>query len=107
MSAIEESIKTKDISKPRTAPILNQILDFLSSVRFGIVLLCILVFLSVLGMLIIQQNVEGFDASYAMRTPAENLFTALSVFSIFIIPGITFYYSYCFPLTLFWLRSTV
>jgi cytochrome c biogenesis protein len=84
MSAIEESIKTKDISKPKTAPLLNRILDFLSSVRFGIVLLCILVFLSVLGMLIIQQNVQGFEASYAMRTPAEKLiYGALGLFDIY------------------------
>lgn len=84
MSAIEESIKSKDISKPKTAPIGNRILDFLSSVRFGIVLLCILVFLSVLGMLIIQQNVQGFDASYATRTPAEKLiYGYLGLFDIY------------------------
>src|SRR5215203_5148877 len=84
MSAIEESIKTKEISKPKTAPIVNRFLDFLSAVRLGIVLLCILVFLSVLGMLIIQQNVQGFDASYAMRTPAEKLiYGALGLFDIY------------------------
>jgi cytochrome c biogenesis protein len=84
MSAIEESIKTKEISKPKTVPIVNRFLDFLSSVRLGIVLLCILVFLSVMGMLIIQQNVQGFDASYAMRTPAEKLiYGALGLFDIY------------------------
>lgn len=84
MSAIEESIKTKDISKSKGVPILNQILDFLSSVRFGIVLLCILVFLSILGMLFIQQNVQGFEASYALRTPAEKLiYGALGLFDIY------------------------
>ena len=84
MSAVEESIKTKEISKPKTAPIGNRILDFLSSVRFGVVLLCILVFLSVLGMLFIQQNVQGFDASFAMRTPAEKLvYGYLGLFDIY------------------------
>lgn len=84
MSVIEESIKTKEISKPKTAPILNRFLDFISSVRFGIVLLCILVFLSVLGMLIIQQNVQGFESSYAVRTPAEKLiYGALGLFDIY------------------------
>jgi cytochrome c biogenesis protein len=84
MSAVEESIKTKEISKPKTVPILNRILDFLSSVRFGIVLLCILVFLSVLGMLFIQQNVQGFEASYAMRTPAERyVYGLLGLFDIY------------------------
>ena len=84
MSAVEESIKTKEISKPKTAPIVNQILDFLSSVRFGVVLLCILVFLSVLGMLFIQQNVQGFEASYALRTPAEKyVYGLLGLFDIY------------------------
>ena len=84
MSAVEESIKTKEVSKPKTAPILNRILDFLSSVRFGIVLLCILVFLSILGMLFIQQNVQGFEASYALRTPAEKyVYGLLGLFDIY------------------------
>src|SRR5215217_7685775 len=84
MSAVEESIKTKEISKPKAAPIGNRILDFLSSVRFGVVLLCILVFLSILGMLFIQQNVPGFDASFAMRTPAEKLvYGYLGLFDIY------------------------
>ncbi len=84
MSVVEESIKTKEISKPKAAPIGNRILDFLSSVRFGVVLLCILVFLSILGMLFIQQNVQGFDASFAMRTPAEKLvYGSLGLFDIY------------------------
>ena len=84
MSAVEESIKPKEISKPQTVPLLNRILDFLSSVRFGVVLLCILVFLSVLGMLFIQQNVQGFEASYALRTPAEKLvYGYLGLFDIY------------------------
>lgn len=84
MSAIEESIKTKEISKPKTAPMINRVLDFLSSVRFGVILLCILVFFSILGMLFIQQNVQGFDASYAMRTPAEKMvYGFLGLFDIY------------------------
>lgn len=84
MSAIEESIKTKEVSKSKGVPILNQVLDFLSSVRFGVVLLCILVFLSILGMLFIQQNVQGFEASYALRTPAEKLiYGYLGLFDIY------------------------
>ena len=86
MSAAEETIteKSEKISKPKTAPILNRIIDFLSSVRFGVVLLCILVILSVAGMLIIQQNVDGFDAWYASLTPAEKIVGAyLGVFDIY------------------------
>ena len=91
MSAIEESIKTKQKAKAKTAPFLNRVVNFLSrllnllsSVRFGIVLLCILVFLSIIGMLFIQQNVQGFDSSYAMRTPAERLvYGYLGIFDIY------------------------
>ncbi|MFN2392126.1 MAG: cytochrome c biogenesis protein ResB [Pyrinomonadaceae bacterium] len=75
MSTAEEVLKenTGNISKPRTAPVLNRILDFLSSVRFGVILLCLLVLLSLVGMLIIQQNVNGFDAYFASLTPAEKI----------------------------------
>ena len=84
MSAAEETLKVKEYTKPKTAPIVNRILDFLSSVRFGVVLLCILVAFSMLGMLIIQQNVQGFDAYYASLTPAEKLvFGALGFFDVY------------------------
>ncbi len=84
MSAIEESIKPKEITKSKSAPIINRVLNFLSSVRFGVFLLCVLVFLSILGMLFIQQNVQGFDSSYAMRTPAEKLvYGYLGIFDIY------------------------
>ena len=77
MSVVEESIKTvsetKSKVKPKTAPIFNRILDFLSSVRFGVVLLCILVVLAIVGMLIVQQNVNSFDAYFASLTPAQKI----------------------------------
>lgn len=97
MSAIEESVKEvaqpKAKVKRKSPPILNQILDFLSSVRFGVVLLCILVFLSMLGMIIIQQNVNGFDAYYVGLTPAEKtVYGSLGLFDI--------YYSWYFKLIL-------
>jgi cytochrome c biogenesis protein len=86
MSAAEQTIKenTREISKPKTAPVLNRVLDFLSSVRFGVVLLCILVALAMVGMLIIQQNVGGFDAYYASLTPAEKtVYGYLRLFDIY------------------------
>ncbi len=73
MSAAQETIGGRDAARPRTKPIGDRILDFLSSVRFGVSLLCTLVVLSMIGMLIIQQNVQGFDAYYASLTPAEKL----------------------------------
>jgi cytochrome c biogenesis protein len=84
MSTVEETIKAKEIARPKSAPIVNRALDFLSSVRFGVVLLCILVALSMVGMLIIQQNVVGFDAYFASLTPAEKLiFGSLGLFDVY------------------------
>ncbi|HEY0051259.1 MAG TPA: cytochrome c biogenesis protein ResB, partial [Pyrinomonadaceae bacterium] len=65
-------------------PIGNRFLDFLSSVRFGVVLLCIMVFLAFMGMIIIQQNVQGFETYFASLTPAEKwLFGNLGLFDIY------------------------
>lgn len=84
MSAAEETIGGREAVKQRTKPIGDRILDFLSSVRFGVTLLCILVVLSMIGMLIIQQNVQGFDAYYASLTPAEKLvYGSLGFFDIY------------------------
>lgn len=78
MSVAEKTLKNiTDVSAPverKTAasqPIVNRVLDFLSSVSFGVSLLIILVILSMLGMIIVQQNVNGFDAYFAGLTPAE------------------------------------
>ena len=86
MSAAEKTFtnKTGEIIPAKTAPILNRILDFLSSVKFGVFLLVILVLFSLIGMLIIQQNVNGFDAYYASLTPAEKLvYGSLGLFDIY------------------------
>ncbi|CAN5586468.1 cytochrome c biogenesis protein ResB [soil metagenome] len=86
MSVAEETLKekTKAVSKPKSAPILNRILDFLSSVRFGVSLLIALVILSFLGMLIVQQNVNGFDTAYISLTPAEKaVYGWLGLFDIY------------------------
>ena len=84
MSTAEDTIKAKLIpTKPKSLTG-NQILDFLSSVRFGVTLLIILVVLSMIGMLIIQQNVQGFDAYYASLTPAEKtVYGTLGFFDIY------------------------
>ncbi len=86
MSASEETIikKSAEISTEKTTPFVNRIINFLSSVRFGVVLLSILVIFSITGMLVIQQNVDGFDAFYASLTPAEKIVGGyLSVFDIY------------------------
>lgn len=78
-----EKEKAKPTPRP-SKPILDRFLELISSVRFGVVLLCILVVLSIIGMLVIQQNVQGFDAYYATRTPSERLvFGSLGLFDIY------------------------
>lgn len=82
MSAIEETKTAQGATSTPAAgvkaqappvPILNRLLNFLSSVRFGIVLLILLVIASMIGMLIVQQSVEGFDKYFAELTPSQKL----------------------------------
>jgi cytochrome c biogenesis protein len=94
MSAIEET-KTappSTVAKPEVAakakdapvPILNRVLNLLSSVRFGIIILILLVIASMIGMLIVQQNVEGFDKYFAELTPSQKLlYGTLGFFDIY------------------------
>ena len=84
MSVAEETIRAEKISRAKSAPILNRVLDFLSSVRFGVALLCVLVVFSMVGMLVIQQNVQGFETAYAVMTPAEKtIYGWLGIFDIY------------------------
>src|SRR5215203_848133 len=100
MSAAEQTLDGREAVKPRSKPIGDRALDFVSSVRLGVTLLCILVVLSMIGMLIIQQNVQGFDAYYAALTPAEKLvYGWLGFFDI--------YYSWYFKLLLLTLSLNI
>lgn len=91
MSAIEETPKSQVNSTVTTkrstggaAPILNRVLDFLSSVRFGIVQLIIVIALAMAGMLIVQQNVDGFDKYFAQLTPSQKmLYGGLGLFDVY------------------------
>ena len=92
MSAIEE---TKRDTVVRPAPsvqsnlssasgLLAKLLGLLSSVRFGVTLLVLLVVLSMIGMLIMQQTVEGFDKYFAELTPSQRLvYGGLGFFDIY------------------------
>jgi len=89
MSAIEET--KSEISVSASAPVkrarvspLTWLLNLLSSVRFGVMLLVLLATASMIGMLIIQVNVDGFDKHYASMTPATKLlFGSLGFFDIY------------------------
>jgi cytochrome c biogenesis protein len=91
MSAIEET-KTDVKLRPATgarasAPasvLLTRLLGLLSSVRFGVSLLVLLVIFSMIGMLIMQQNVDGFDKYYIELMPAQKLvYGSLGFFDIY------------------------
>jgi len=83
MSAAEETLKASEVPKAQV-PIFDRALNFVSSVRLGVSLLCVLVVLSIVGMLIIQQNVQGFDTYFASLTPAERLvYGSLGLFDIY------------------------
>lgn len=96
MSAVEETIKeavepAEDKPLPRSVRLvehfvkfLDRIIKLLSSVRLGVILLSTLVTLSIIGMIVLQQNVEGFEAYYAGLTPSEKLLGSwLGVFDIY------------------------
>lgn len=80
----EKKLLSKEKAARVKAPLVNRVIDFLSSVRFGVTLLVTLVVLSILGMLIIQQNVNGFEPYYAGLTPAQRtVYGALGFFDIY------------------------
>jgi cytochrome c biogenesis protein len=62
----------------------SRFLKTLSSVRFGVLLLIALGLLCFLGMIIMQQNVDGFEAYYAQLTPAQKLvYGSLELFDVY------------------------
>lgn len=84
MSAAEETLKPKAAARASGTSMLDRVVEFFSSVRFGVTLLVVMVILSMIGMLIVQQNVDGFDSYFASLTPAEKLvFGSLGFFDIY------------------------
>src|SRR2546421_548360 len=88
MSAIEETKTEVRVPKaPASAEdpsVVTRALTFLSSVRLGVVLLVLLAVACMIGMLIVQQNVEGFDKYFADLTPATKfLYGKLGFFDIY------------------------
>lgn len=59
-------------------------LELISSVRFGVTLLILLAVLCFIGMIIMQQNVDGFDRYFAALTPGQRfVFGSLGLFDIY------------------------
>ena len=88
MSAVEETKTQVRVPKAQAAEaspsVVTRALNLLSSVRFGVTLLVMLAAASMIGMLIVQQNVEGFDKYFANLTPAQKfLYGKLGFFDIY------------------------
>src|ERR1043165_4399882 len=88
MSAAQEArkeIPPRATSKPRSSvSVTTRLMNQLSSVRFGVLLLILLAIACMIGMLIMQQSVQGFDKYYAELTPAQRLvYGSLGFFNIY------------------------
>ncbi|HEY7543849.1 MAG TPA: cytochrome c biogenesis protein ResB, partial [Blastocatellia bacterium] len=94
MATIEPEIKAeasaspateaKVLSKKKDVSILDKFLGLLSSVRFGIVMLMILLACCMIGMLIMQKDVDGFLEYYNRLTPAQRtIWGKLGFFDIY------------------------
>lgn len=92
MSAIEEtktdlgvkSTAAAGVRPAQSLSIVTRLLNLLSSVRFGVTLLMTVVLLSMIGMLVMQTNVEGFEKYFADLTPAQRLlYGSLGFFDIY------------------------
>src|ERR1043165_9278490 len=64
--------------------LIDRTLELLSSVRFGLVMLGILLTCSMIGMLVMQISVEGFQRYYNALSPAKKLvYGSLGFFDIY------------------------
>jgi cytochrome c biogenesis protein len=72
------------VSSKKGDSALDKVLGLLSSVRFGIVMLSTLLLCCMIGMLVMQVNVDGFQKYYANLKPAQKLvYGALGFFDIY------------------------
>jgi cytochrome c biogenesis protein len=87
MSAVQEARKeivASTTERKPTASVINRLMNQLSSVRFGVTLLVLLAIACMIGMIIMQQSVQGFDKYYAELTPAQKLvYGGLGFFDIY------------------------
>ena len=88
MSVLEETLTEKTVDLPskaeRRESLLSQFLKLLCSVRLGVTLLILLALACLVGMLVMQENVEGFANYYAALTPSQQLvYGKLGFFDIY------------------------
>jgi cytochrome c biogenesis protein len=64
--------------------IIDQILRLFSSVRFGIIMMMLVLLCCMTGMFIMQENVQGFRAYYQSLSPAQrSIYSTLGLFDIY------------------------
>lgn len=86
MSMAEENllVPPKGAARQGQTSVLAAGLRWLCSVRLGVLLLCALGLACLIGMLIVQQNVDGFENYYATLTPAQRaVYGKLGFFNIY------------------------
>lgn len=72
------------ISSKKSDSVLDKVLRLLSSVKFGLVMLSTLLTCNMIGMLVMQVNVDGFDKYFANLKPAQKLvYGSLGFFDIY------------------------
>lgn len=86
MSTIEENIVPAQAVAPRRAGrgSFARLIRFACSVRLGVTLLCLLGLACLVGMLVMQQTVDGFENYYAALTPSQRfVYGKLGFFNIY------------------------
>lgn len=87
MSTIEGTITdstSKAVASDRKDSMLSRLLKLFCSVRLGVALLIALGLACMIGMLVMQQNVDGFDRYFAELTPSQRMvYGALGFFDIY------------------------
>ena len=88
MTVLPETVTNtgvKKVAKTKAREsLLSHFLKLICSVRFGVVMLILLALACFLGMIIMQQNVDGFDRYYEALTPAQQLvYGKLGLFNIY------------------------
>lgn len=80
---IPETLPTKSVDRPSRG-FFERAMKFISSVKFGVALLILLGLACFLGMVIMQQSVDGFDRYLAELTPAQRtVYGRLGLFDIY------------------------
>ena len=75
---------TVKVTSKKSDSLLDKILRLLSSVRFGVTMLGVLLICCMIGMLIMQVNVDGFDKYYATLSASQKkIYGALNFFDIY------------------------